>query len=703
MKTYAYGFPRLGKNREYKKALESYWSGKTAADDLRQSLVGLEGERRAAYAPINLAPAGETSLYDPMADAAFMFGLEAWQGEAAYYDFCRGPRAPAMIKYFNTNYHYLRLRIDAPRFSFAWDKFGYLGLERPALLGLIGPFTFLRLSDLRVPISACAPGLADAYAALFERYPAALFHLEEPAFVLDLEPEDVAAALALYRRLENYLKRINCVTYYDSVDEPDLLGLGFRALGLDFVHGTRNLDNLSRLPGQTALIAGLVDGRNVFPLDGAAALAVLARIRDAARNEVWVSNAGPLFHLPWTVDNESRPEIREQFRFALEKIGEIAGFGKSAAASFQTPPKAAAGGRETYVIPDAARPPYAERVKKQRDLGLPLFPTTTIGSFPQTEEVRKARNDFRRGALNAGEYEGFIRAKIAETIRYQEERGFDVLVHGEFERSDMVEFFAEKLDGVLTTENGWVVSYGSRVYRPPIIRGDVRRPGPMTLPEITYAQSLTKKPVKGMLTGPVTIIAWSYVNPSLPIARIAHELALALNEEVRDYLAAGIRIIQIDEPAFRERTPVKKRDWSAYFDWAVKAFRVAASSPPEAQIHTHMCYSAFDEIIAEIDRLDADVISIEAARSGGAIVGAFESINYGRGVGVGVWDVHSPHAPDKKKMRAVLERALRRLPDERVWINPDCGLKTRKWEEIGEPLAAIPQLARELRAEAERA
>ncbi|MBN2354392.1 MAG: 5-methyltetrahydropteroyltriglutamate--homocysteine S-methyltransferase [Spirochaetales bacterium] len=699
MKTYAYGFPRLGKNREYKKALESYWGGKTHAVDLRRSLVRIEGERSEAYSRVDFAPQGETSLYDPVADAAFMFGVEPWTGEAGYYDFCRGPRAAAMTKYFNTNYHYLRPRIASPRFSFSWDKFEYLDLKNPALLGLVGPFTFLKLAELLVPLSDCVAPLADAYAALFKSYPEALFQLDEPAFILDLDREETDAALALYRRLEKHLSRIICLTYYDSVDAIGLFELGFRAWGLDFVHGTRNLANLSRLAGGTTLIAGLIDGRNVFPKDEAAVARTLKDVRAAFSGEIWISNAAPLSHLPYTTQNERRPEIREHFRFALEKLDEIAGYESVDPDSVLAAAGDSADKSEPFSLPDAARASYEERQRRQSDLGLPLFPTTTIGSFPQSDEVRKARNLLHKGETSAEDFRSFIRDKIGEVIRYQEERGFDVLVHGEFERTDMVEFFAEKLEGVLTTDSGWVISYGSRVYRPPIIRGDVKRTGPMTISEIAYAQSLTRRPVKGMLTGPVTIIAWSYVNPYLPIERIAYELARALNDEVRDYLAAGIRIVQIDEPAFRERAPVKKRDWPAYFDWAVKAFRVAAQSSPEAQIHTHMCYSAFNEIIGEIDKLDADVISIEAARSEGRIVEAFESIGYARGIGIGVWDIHSPQAPDKERMRSVIARALEKLPRENVWINPDCGLKTRKWEEIGEPLAAIPELARELREE----
>jgi 5-methyltetrahydropteroyltriglutamate--homocysteine methyltransferase len=702
MKTHAYGFPRLGKNREYKKALESFWAGKLDESGLRRALSDIESARMRLYAGIDGAAGGETSLYDFMADAVFMFGIEAWRDAQGYYDYCRGVHAPAMTKYFNTNYHYLRPRLEQPRFSFAWDKYAWLGVEGSPLKSCIGPFTFLRLSQSQAPLADYVPPLAEAYAAMFEAYPSSDFQLEEPGFVLDLSPEEKHTALDLYARLGKYLPRIICLTYYDAVDAPALTGLGFKALGLDFVHGRGNFDSVRRLCPGTVLIAGLIDGRNIFKKDDLVITAAVARIADAVKNEIRISNAAPLFHLPYSVENEKQPEIRTGFSFAVEKLAEIT------ACRGIDPRRAPAAGAAPHAMPDAfvfpasERAPYDERKKRQQDLGLPLFPTTTIGSFPQSETVRRTRNQFRKGEMDAAAYRRFIFEQIDQVIRYQEEKGYDVLVHGEFERSDMVEFFAEKLEGILCTEAGWVISYGSRVYRPPIIVGDVSRPAPMTLPEIAYAQSRTKKPVKGMLTGPVTIIAWSFVNPAVPIEKIAWELARALNDEVKDYLSAGIRIIQIDEPAFRERAPVKKRDWPVYFDWAVKAFKTAASSPPEAQIHTHMCYSAFDEIIGEIEKLDADVISIEAARSRGEIVRDFEAIGYRRGIGIGVWDIHSPRSPSAVQMREAALRALEKLPRESIWINPDCGLKTRTWEEIDAPLQAIPRLAGELRLEAGR-
>jgi len=346
--------------------------------------------------------------------------------------------------------------------------------------------------------------------------------------------------------------------------------------------------------------------------------------------------------------------------------------------------------------------PYKERDKIQRErLRLPLFPTTTIGSFPQTEDVRKMRVAYRKGRISEEEYKNFIKEKIKEAVKLQEEIGLDVLVHGEFERSDMVEFFAQKLEGIATTDHGWVLSYGSRVYRPPIIYGDVSRPAPMTLEEITYAQSLTEKPVKGMLTGPVTILNWSYYPEDRPKEEIAYQIALALLDEVKDLEEAGIKVVQIDEPAFREGAPLKRKDWEDYFRWAVRAFRLSSRAKPETQIHTHMCYSEFNEIIDYIYQMDFDVISIEASRSKGEIIEAFERFKgWDRQIGIGVYDIHSPAIPSKEEMKAVIKRAMRVLPKELLWVNPDCGLKTRRWEEVIPALKNMVQAARELREEA---
>jgi 5-methyltetrahydropteroyltriglutamate--homocysteine methyltransferase len=343
--------------------------------------------------------------------------------------------------------------------------------------------------------------------------------------------------------------------------------------------------------------------------------------------------------------------------------------------------------------------PYSERDPLQRArLNLPLFPTTTIGSFPQTPEVRQMRTAYRNGKITAAEYEAFIQNEIRRCIELQESLGLDVLVHGEFERTDMVEFFAEKMAGIAFTQQGWLLSYGTRVYRPPIIYGDVQRREPMTLKEITFAQSLTQKPVKGMLTGPVTIVAWSFVREDIPVEQVAFQIALALQDEVRDLEAAGIAIIQIDEPAYRERAPLKRADWEPYFRWAAQAFKLAARARPETQIHTHMCYSEFNEVLPFIDWMDADVITIEATRSKGEVISAFERYHYTRQIGPGVFDVHSPVVPRVEAIEAIIERAIRVIPRERFWINPDCGLKTRRWEEVIPALQHMVQAARNLRA-----
>ncbi|RMH02015.1 MAG: 5-methyltetrahydropteroyltriglutamate--homocysteine S-methyltransferase, partial [Aquificota bacterium] len=428
----------------------------------------------------------------------------------------------------------------------------------------------------------------------------------------------------------------------------------------------------------------------------------------------------PLFHLPVSKEPEdSLPEgLKDRLSFAKEKVRElkllklafegdesalreVEESAKVMSAVFGEDPqvrKRVASLTEKDFVRDV---PYHERAKLQQEtLNLPMLPTTTIGSFPQTEEVRKVRSAYNSGKISEQEYEEFIKRQIEHVIRVQEEIGLDVLVHGEFERTDMVEFFAQRLEGIATTKHGWVLSYGSRVYRPPIIYGDVSRPKPMTLKEITYAQSLTQKPVKGMLTGPVTILNWSYYREDIPKHEIAYQIALALLEEVKDLEKAGIKVVQIDEPAFREGAPLKRRDWPSYFEWAVKAFRLCSKAQPQTQIHTHMCYSEFNEVLEYIHQMDFDVISIEASRSKGEIISAFENFKgWDRQIGIGVYDIHSPAVPTKEQIKAVLERAMKVLPVELLWVNPDCGLKTRRWEEVVPSLKNMVESAKELREE----
>jgi len=663
-----------------------------------------------------------------------------------------------MTKWFNTNYHYLVPEIEKPEFELrenkplkAWkeakEKYGIEG--RPVV---IGPYTFLKLSKTLqkvgeeggLPIyhmekiekpevlKALMEKLIPVYRQMLQELKEAgvkEVQIDEPAFVLNLTDEEVAIIEDAYKKLTEGLKGLDIyvITYYEGIDDKyfdRIVNLPVAGIGLDFVSSGRNLKNIYEkgFPKGKKLVAGVVPGRNVWRIDPQKTAALLELLKNIVGEEnLIISNAQPLYHLPITVEVENKlPEgLKERLAFAKERLGEIKLLkeilrGEAAAlekAKEVSELLAQPFGRNEAVIQriknlkDAdfvRKPPYPERDKVQRQLlKLPLFPTTTIGSFPQTPDVRKARVKYRKGELSEEEYKKFIQGKIKEAIELQEELGLDVFVHGEFERSDMVEYFAELLDGIATTSHGWVISYGSRVYRPPIIYGDVSRPKPMTVEWITYAQSLTDKPVKGMLTGPVTILNWSYAREDIPRSEIAYQIALAILDEVLDLERSGIKIIQIDEPAFREAVPIKREEWGDYFDWAIKAFRLSNSKvKPETQIHTHMCYSDFNDIIEQIYEMDFDVISIEASRSKGEIIEAFEKFGkWDRQIGVGVYDIHSPAIPTKEEMKAIMLRVMKVLPKELLWVNPDCGLKTRRWEEVIPALKNMVEMAKELRKE----
>jgi 5-methyltetrahydropteroyltriglutamate--homocysteine methyltransferase len=487
-----------------------------------------------------------------------------------------------------------------------------------------------------------------------------------------------------------------------------------KAIGLDFVNGEDNLAKVKKygFPENKTLVAGIVNGRNIWRTNIENAVELLRELSRYAKN-LAISNASPLYHLPITIKSEILDEkLLNKLSFAEERLYELKLIAQAyegnregitewnkETPSFGINGKVRERSKNLREQDFARSAPYPERVRKQKQrFGLPLFPTSTIGSFPQTAEIRKKRMDFKAGRISQKEYEAFIREKISDLIKLQEEIGLDVLVHGEFERTDMVEFFAEKLDGMATTKNGWICSYGTRGYRPPIIYGDIARPNPLSINEIAFAQSLTKKPVKGMLTGPVTMIAWSFARDDIPISEVAYQIALCLQDEIQDYERNGIKVVQIDEPAFRERTPIKRRNWNGYFDWATKSFRLASSQAKAGtQIQTHMCYSEFGDIIDQIMNMDFDVITIEASRSRGDIIGHFEKVKFDRQIGLGVWDIHSPVIPNTRDMKKVVNRALKVFPQENFWINPDCGLKTRKWEEVVPALKNLVALARELR------
>jgi 5-methyltetrahydropteroyltriglutamate--homocysteine methyltransferase len=753
MRAIAFGFPKLGEKREFKKLLEDFWKGSIGEKEFREGMERLNLWRAEVYSrSVDLVPSNELSYYDFMLDTALMVGavprrFGEYKGLETYFEMARGKDALEMTKWFNTNYHYLVPEIEHDRFSLLvngpLEDFKFFKEKGFSTVPhLIGPFTFLRMSKALTKKEGDIPlfeieriedpsRFRDLSESLTEVYLEVLrslkeagcqrVHLEEPALVLDTEEWHWDIVHSIYSRLSSELD-LAIFTYYESVSDYErYTALPVKALHLDLVHGRENLENIRKygFPRDKELIAGVINGRQPWRADLSEKLELLRELSRIAEN-ISLSNSCPLYHLPVTTEPEdSLPEgLKERLAFAKEKLEELkvlkTAFGGDEEALRKVEESERLSKTPFGENPEVRRRitaltdedfrrdlPYEEREKIQRDnLRLPLFPTTTIGSFPQTQEVRKMRTAYRTGKISKQEYTEFIRAQIQKVISFQEEVGLDVLVHGEFERTDMVEFFAFKLEGVATTKHGWVLSYGSRVYRPPIIYGDVSRPQPMTLDEILYAQSLTHKPVKGMLTGPVTILNWSYYREDVPKKEIAYQIALALLDEVKDLEKAGIRIIQIDEPAFREGVPLKKKDWQDYFNWAVKAFRLCSKAKPETQIHTHMCYSEFNEIIEYIYQMDFDVISIEASRSKGEIISAFEKFKgWDRQIGIGVYDIHSPAIPTKEEMKSVMERAMKVLPKELLWVNPDCGLKTRRWEEVEPALKNMVEMTGELRSE----
>ncbi len=717
MKTYAYGFPRLGKQREFKRLIEGYWAGKVTEEELLSGIKKLNEKREETYSRfVDSYPQGEMTLYDPMLDTALLFGVYTAESLDGYFDLCRGKNALEMTKWFNTNYHYLVPDFEGrkPQFKLTksvWDRHE----EARENVHVIAPFTFLKLSKGLKP-EYFAGALKELVELLVEYANEREFkslHLDDPAFVLELSDEEWKAVEEAYSLFEKANCSVNLFTYYDSVDRLELLfNLPVSGIGVDLVHDRgENLKQLKEINrNDKTLFAEVVDGRNVWRND----LFKTAELVKELGENVVIANAAPLFHLPVSLSGATLPEeLLQKVAFAEEKLKEIKLISNVLSGKTEEAKEWVKGinvpfGELPHVKERVSslkeedfirKPEYRERVKVQKErFKLPLFPTTTIGSFPQTEEVRRVRLLYRKGKLSQEDYNTFIRGEIAKAIQIQEDLGLDVFVHGEFERTDMVEFFAEKMKGIATTGNGWVISYGTRCYRPPIIYGDVEREGQMTVREIAFAQSLTEKPVKGMLTGPVTIIAWSYIREDIPTEEVAYQIALALKDEIADYEKAGIGIVQIDEPAIREKAPIKKRNWKEYFDWAVKSFRLCHSSvKPETQVHTHMCYSEFGEIIEYILDMDFDVISIEATRSKGDIIEAFEKVNFDRQIGLGVWDIHSPYVPTVEEMKEIVDRALRVIPKENFWVNPDCGLKTRRWEEVIPALRNLVNLAKRLR------
>ncbi|PZF81718.1 5-methyltetrahydropteroyltriglutamate--homocysteine S-methyltransferase [Jiangella anatolica] len=744
------GYPRIGPNRELKRALESFWSGESGRDDL-EAAARAERERswrRLAALGLDSVPSNTFSLYDQVLDAAVLTGAVpprfaslGLDGPGTYFAMARGTTGAApleLTKWFDTNYHYLVPEI-APTTRFHLDPAKPVGEVREGLaLGvqtrpvLLGPASFLLLSKAAdgapagfAPLDRLDDLLA-VYALLLTTLAAegvAWVQLDEPAYVADRTADELAALGRAYARLGGLTERpaLLVSASFGSLGDalPVLASSPVEAIGLDLVAGSLPDADVPGLSGKT-VVAGVVDGRNVWRTDLDAALATLRAVEPLAA-AVAVSTSCSLLHVPYDLDAETGldPQLRSWLAFADQKVAEVVTLAAALRDGRRSPAfdEAAAALADRAAAPrvvddavrtrlggltaaDTRRAPYAERAAAQRDrLALPPLPTTTIGSFPQTGDVRRARAAFRAGRLDAAEYTARMRAEIERVIRLQEKLGLDVLVHGEPERNDMVQYFAEQLAGFATTEHGWVQSYGSRCVRPPILYGDVSRPAPITVEWATYAQSLTDRPVKGMLTGPVTILAWSFVRDDQPLADTARQVALALRDEVGDLEAAGVGIVQVDEPALRELLPLRAADRPAYLAWSVDAFRLATAGADDAtQVHTHLCYSEFGDVVAAIDGLDADVTSIEAARSRMEIVPDVAASGFARGIGPGVYDIHSPRVPGADEIEELLRRALAAIPGDRLWANPDCGLKTRTYEQVEPALTALVAAAARVRS-----
>jgi len=750
------GYPRIGRRRELKKAVEAFWAGKITAEQLEATAAELRGVTRERLVSLGLGKTDSSipeafSFYDHMLDAAVTFGAVPTRFErlvradgtidlAGYFTIARGEGAdvPAeMTKWFDSNYHYLVPEIGPDTaFHLASDRLVREVAEatasgfrtRPVI---VGPITFLLLSKSAAGAAAGfepldrLDDLLPVYAELLAALTAAgaeWVQLDEPALVsesIETPRSTVLQATAhAYELLGAVPARpqLFVAAPYGSLDDalPVLLETPVEAIGVDLVRGSL----AEPIVTSKTIVGGVIDGHNIWRGDLAAAFEKLA-----AAGATAVSSSTSLFHTPHDIDDEPLLDdrLKSWLAFADQKVGQIAVLARGlvegkdaiqgeldAASAALADRHDAPGVRDGAVRTRAAalkdadfnRGDYAERLAAQDEaLNLPFLPTTTIGSFPQTGEIRQHRAAYTKGEISEREYEEYLKAEIKRVVDLQEEIGIDVIVHGEPERNDMVQYFAEHLDGFAVTQNGWVQSYGSRCTRPSLLWGDVAREAPITVEWSRYTQSLTTKPVKGMLTGPVTILAWSFVRDDQPLGETANQVALALRDEIEDLEAAGIGIIQVDEPALRELLPLKRADQPSYLDWSVGSFRLATSGvAKQTQIHTHLCYSEFGVVIDAIDKLDADVTSIEAARSKMEVVPDIATSGFGRGIGPGVYDIHSPRVPSIDEVTALIEIALGSIPGRQVWVNPDCGLKTRGYDETVESLSNVLAATRAVRS-----
>ncbi|WP_150907394.1 5-methyltetrahydropteroyltriglutamate--homocysteine S-methyltransferase [Lysinibacillus fusiformis] len=750
------GYPYIGDDREWKKALEAFWRQERTEEDFQATLKSIRLSRieKQLQSGIDMVTVGDFTLYDRMLDTALMFGLVPkrfnWQGGRVdlhtYYSVARGNHsavASEMTKWFNTNYHYIVPEYEGLPLQLTENKVLADFLEAKEAFGiiakptLIGPYTFYKLTKGYNKLTQVEylVALLPLYAQIIQELVdagAKWIQLEEPSLVTTLDSAERKLVQEIYTQLATTVPaaKLMLQTYFEALCSYEtLIALPVQGFGLDFVHGYKgNMESLRQFgfPQDKVLAIGIVNGRDIWRSNLAEANATIQAIEKLSdAKELWIQPSSSLQHVPISTSLEKKldPVLKQALAFADEKIVEIIELTKyrknqdgTLRHNFSASMKAIEALknhsiRQNKMIQQAAQSLLTEDFERHSDfnqrqkiqqqaLGLPLFPTTTIGSFPQSDEVKRNRNAWRKKQLSNEDYEAFIELETKRWIHLQEDLDMDVLVHGEFERTDMVEYFGEKLTGFAFTEKAWVVSYGSRCVKPPIIYGDVAWSSAITVKESAYAQSLTKRFVKGMLTGPVTILNWSFVRDDISRKDVAYQIALALRKEVEALETAGISIIQVDEPALREGLPLRKEEWGTYLDWAVNAFKLATSSvEDETQIHTHMCYCEFNDFIEPISALDADVISIETSRSHGELISSLQVNPYTKGIGLGVYDIHSPRVPSEGEMLAIMRDSLQVLDKHQFWVNPDCGLKTRKEPETIAALANMVGATKILRQE----
>lgn len=740
IKTTNLGFPRLGHKREWKKAIESYWNNKITKAELDDTLQQLHRSNLVLQQNYNLdsVPVGDFSLYDHILDTSLLFNIIPTRfqdrdvDDDLLFDIARGNKshvASALVKWFNTNYHYIvpewdnvTPRVNRNRLLERFNEAKALNINAHPVI--VGPVTFVALSkggdqSFEDKVRTLLPLYVEVLQSLIDAG-AELIQIDEPILVTDKAAELEAITREAYEAFAeaDVAKSLVIQTYFERANVKFLSALPVKGLGLDFVHDRGyNLQQIENgdFDRSKTLFAGIIDGRNVWAADVEAKKALIEKLSQYS-DDLYINPSSSLLHVPVSLEDEVlEDDIRDGLSFATEKLetldalkravndNDTEAYDRLHAQYIRFQSQAFKNLEYDFESVRAKRASaFSERkVVQQQRLNLPDLPTTTIGSFPQSPEVRKQRADWKNNRITDEAYRQFVQDEIKRWIEIQEDIGLDVLVHGEFERNDMVEFFGEKLDGLLVTKFGWVQSYGSRAVKPPIIYGDVKWTAPLTIDETVYAQSLTDKPVKGMLTGPVTILNWSFERVDIPRSTVQDQIALAINEEVLALEKAGIQVIQVDEPALREGLPLRKEYHEDYLVKAVHSFKLATSSvTDETQIHTHMCYSQFGQIIHAIHDLDADVISIETSRSHGDLIKDFEDIDYDLGIGLGVYDIHSPRIPTEEEITTAIERGLQQIDRSLFWVNPDCGLKTRKEDEVKAALTVLVNSARKLRQEA---